>query len=767
MKENKTYNYYISYSRNGVGAARYVKTILTKYGKTVLFEDDVLSGGVYTSPSIEKSEAIIVILNDDSLKSKWLLREIRLFEMLNRPIIPIEFSAGVLNKLPESLHFIKKWQKITYTHNPYDNFEKRLCLFLGLDYKENTVPTFSFNTPTTKLIRRDKIVDCIYHQLSQYNVFNLVGIGGSGKTSLVYLLNHKYGDSFSQFAYVVVNKGIKEDFVSQINSTLKLEFEMKQSIAERYDTIVSFLDKNYDGNNNLLVLDINRFDQTENIEFPKKWKTLIVSRTKFGEIPDLNIDDETDTNFLKELFKSKAGENYADFDNFDGLFKCVKNHPLLIATLGIYLSQRPKMTFDDIMKILGKAIESSKDSKCNKEYIELFLQQIITQEFSKSYEEYIELANWQNDYLKDYKSAEENYIKAIEKIKKEPREEHTEFLLANAYKNLANLQHLQLHNFTSAKENYQCAIEIGEQLPCYNAEYLNNLASTYNNLANLQSDYLYDHISAKCNYEKAISIYERQPKDNPEYLNNLANSYNNLAVLQANNLNDYDSALENYHKAIEIRQCMSETVSNPEYLTYLASNYNNLAHLYATYLQDYQSADSYYKKAVLIRRNIVEKIKDVRFVCDLAQAYDNRAIFQYNCLKDYMSAEMNYKNALEAGNEITKLSTNANYLNILAGIYIDYANYQNDHKNDYVSTENNYSKALDILSKIKDTDRVFLINWIRCKLLYAILYLKNENMEKGKTIIKEITPLIKDSLNEQPNHPLLQQMNKIVGELQL
>ena len=173
MKDNKTYNYYISYSRSGVGAARYVKTILTKYGKTVFFPDDDLEAGDWRfvlENAIQESEAIVVILNEDALKSEWVRREIIDFQMLNRPIIPIEFSVGVFKKIPESLHFMTMWQKITYTHNPYDNFEKRLCLFLGLDYKENTVPSFSFNTPTTKLIRRDNIVDCIYHKLSQNNV---------------------------------------------------------------------------------------------------------------------------------------------------------------------------------------------------------------------------------------------------------------------------------------------------------------------------------------------------------------------------------------------------------------------------------------------------------------------------------------------------------------------------------------------------------------------------------------------------------------------
>ena len=748
MKESKTYNYYISYSRSGVGAARYVKTILTKYGKTVFLDVDDLINMDQLENAIQKSEALVVILNEDALKSQWVNKEIIDFAMLNRLIIPIVFSTDIFRKLPESLHFIRRWQAITYTHNPYDNFEQRLCLFLGLKYKENTVPSFSFNTPTTNLIRRDKMVDCIYNKLTQNNVFNLVGLGGSGKTSLVYLLNRKYGDSFCQFAYVVVNNDIKEDFVSQINSTLKLEFETEKSVTERYDTIVSFLDVNYNVGNNLLVLDINKLDSdtTGDIKFPKRWKTLIVSRTKFGDIPYLNIDNGIDTTFLKELFKANAGEKYADFDNFDGLLKLVNNNSLLISALGNYLSQRPKMTFDNIVKIFVEVIQSSKDSK--------------------SYEEYIELANWQIDYLNDYKSAEANYIKAIEKIKIDEPSIEQLTTLANVYKNLANLQHLQLHNFKSAEENYQYAIETSEKLPKDNVEYMNNLASTYNNLANLQTDYLYDHTSAEMNYQKALKIYELLPKDNPEYLNNLANTYNNLAVLKAN-IFEYESALVNYRKAIDIREGMSETVSNPEYLTNLASLYNNLALLEVAQFQDYQSADSHLKKAVLIRRNIVEKIKDVRFVSDLAQAYDNRAIFQSNCLKDYMSAEMNYKNALEVGNDIPKLSTNANYLNNLAGIYIDYANYQNDHKNDYASAETNYCKALEILSKIKDTDRVLWTNWIRCKLLFAILYLKNDKLEKGKTIIKEITPIIKECVNEQPNHPLLQQMNKIVSELQL
>ena len=79
-----------------------------------------------------------------------------------------------------------------------------------------------FDIEEDDLIKRDEMVKALSDEVISHRVFNLVGIGGSGKTTLTYLLTDKYKHFFSNIAYVVINGNIKEDFVAQINATLNL-----------------------------------------------------------------------------------------------------------------------------------------------------------------------------------------------------------------------------------------------------------------------------------------------------------------------------------------------------------------------------------------------------------------------------------------------------------------------------------------------------------------------------------------------------------------
>ena len=99
-----------------------------------------------------------------------------------------------------------------------------------------------------------------------------MGIGGSGKTTLTYLLTDKYKNFFNNIAYVVVNGNIKEDFVAQINATLKFDFEQNIPIDDKYNALISFMDQ-YKTGNNLLILDVNETaDKTAIEDYAKKLK---------------------------------------------------------------------------------------------------------------------------------------------------------------------------------------------------------------------------------------------------------------------------------------------------------------------------------------------------------------------------------------------------------------------------------------------------------------------------------------------------------------
>ena len=174
-----------------------------------------------------------------------------------------------------------------------------------------------FDIEEDDLIKRDERVKALSDEVISHRVFNLIGIGGSGKTTLTYLLTDKYKHFFSNIAYVVINGNIKEDFVAQINATLNFDFAPNVPTDEKYKTIISFMDK-YKIGNNLLILDVNETADKTAIEdyakklknnklpinkiYPNNWNILVLSREKFGDFPNEDLSDDVDKEFLKSLY---------------------------------------------------------------------------------------------------------------------------------------------------------------------------------------------------------------------------------------------------------------------------------------------------------------------------------------------------------------------------------------------------------------------------------------------------------------------------------
>ena len=366
-----------------------MKTILCKYGKTAFLDVDDIKKGEYEPQiynAIENSKEFILILNEESWREKEKIdvyyNEIIKITEQSGDIIPIEFAKGVLDKIPDGegcvLHnqlkrHIKKSEKITYSHDAHFKFEEKLCDKLCIEFVPDSqienLPQFSmpFEIEEDDLIKRDEKVKALSDEVISHRVFNLVGIGGSGKTTLTYLLTDKYKNFFNNIAYVVVNGNIKEDFASQINATLNLNLAQNLSTDEKYKEIISFMDQ-YQTGNNLLILDVNETADKKAIEdyakklknnnlptnkiYPNGWNILILSREKFGDFHNENISDEKDNDFLKELFLKKADKNEDDFDDYDGLFELIKYSPLLAEQLGIYFKCQPIPSLEEIKGIL-------------------------------------------------------------------------------------------------------------------------------------------------------------------------------------------------------------------------------------------------------------------------------------------------------------------------------------------------------------------------------------------------------------------------------
>jgi len=260
-------------------------------------------------------------------------------------------------------------------------------------------PSFKFPMNQTKLVARDNFVEKLHDLVTNNTFSNLYGFGGSGKTSLTYLFLDKYRSEYNQVAYVVVNKNIKNDFISQINDTIdifkseendKIDLKKFQEISidtekdsndtDRYKSIIDYLESNYKSEKpNLLIIDINNADDASkfgedlmnntlpsNRIYPDGWKFLILTRTNiYKSLATLNLNDKESDNapFLKELFLKNTGDKYKNFteEEFDELFKTTFYSPLMAEQLGIFLQDLPKKSLSEIKDILHK--DSFKNEK--------------------------------------------------------------------------------------------------------------------------------------------------------------------------------------------------------------------------------------------------------------------------------------------------------------------------------------------------------------------------------------------------------------------
>ena len=756
---NYKYDYFISYRRacGGALAARTVMSILCKYGKKVFLDTNDIKIGEYMpqifNNAIKNSNNFILILNEDSWreteKIDFYYEEIIRITEEKGNIIPIEFANNILNSVPIFLqrHFnrdIKRFEKISFK-NDYNLFDKQLWLLVN-NVPNSKLPKFSMPFFNENLIMQDEKVDKLYNGIIKHRFFNLVGDGGIGKTTLTYLLAERYKAQLDNIASVIVNDNFKDDFVSQINATLHLTFAQEDSIDDKFNKIIFYLDKNYQVGNNLLIFDVNDiFDKdvndkvsTELIDdiiqlnnsLPNNWKVLFLSRIQLDGFPtmNLNIDDEIDTNFLKELFLKKAGNLYNNFVDFDSLWQLIYFNPLLAEQLGIFLHVFPKMkTLAEIKEILYADKFQNKErsgvSSYNRNETETtiinFLNNLIDYKDFTPDEQVVlrHFVLWKSEYIQ-YNIIEdllqgicENLEETLSNLcdrsilsfdeTKSAYKLHS--LLADSLRKQIDVTKQDYKTYCNniiRIENYNCreflpyADCIGNSLCEYeitkNVDFLNDTASKFDDIS--KTDY------ATQLYDKCIAItnqrLETEPK-NIDYLEDLSYAYNNLANLQKDHLNDYKSAECNYNNTIRIAQKIVKISSAPKYLNFLAAGYNDLANLQNNHLNDPESAEINYNQAIGISEKIIRTSDDSQYLYDLANAYYNLAIMQRSQLGDYQSAVENTYKTIMIMETIIKRSNNSIFVTLLANAYNNLANLQADlHK--YESAKENYNKAITI-----------------------------------------------------------------------
>ena len=834
--KNGTYDYFISYRRasGGYEYAQKIRGILMKYGKKVFVDKNELRIGKYPEQlanAIENSDAFVLILNEDSWRQDKEIdvyyEEIIRIANTKRNILTIEYVSGTLKNIPKILADelakvnckVSDFEKISVYQTPFYNFEAELCSKIGVAYQaiDPNLPKFAMSK-LDSLIDREKIED-LYESILQYRFSNLVGIGGSGKTSLTYRWAEKYGELFNNIAYVVVNGNVKEDLAESMNNKTLNICKQEDSPDVKYSKVLAELKKNYSVGNNLLILDINEMPDkkaiddfvAELIDYPNNWKFLILSREQIDNCYHINLNDDEDKNFLKTLFAEKAGKRYENFENFDGLFELIKYSPLLAEQLGIYLNTNPDTeSLESIKRILysknfkerkRKSVPVLRRTEKENTIIGFLNNLVIYKKFKKS--ERILLRHfvlWKAEYI------EYNVIKVLlngvfynifQKILLffhiKSFTKPTEEVLKSALENLVNSSILSFDETKSAyklhglladsireqidvtKQDYFTYFKNIERIRDYNfreflpfADCIGNSLCEYkittwvdflHNTANKFKD-TWKTDYAKKLYDKCIEISNKRLENEPEnieYLEDLSYAYNNLAILQKNRLNDYKSAEKNYNKAIEIDKRIIKISATPKYLNSLAADYNNLANLQQAHLNDPKSAETNYKKAIEIHKKITESSDNPEYLNDLASSYYNLAMLQQFSLNDYDSAEIHYNNAIKIGEEIRKVSDKPEYLNQLSAAYNNLASLQKCQKR-YDSAIDNCKKSTEIDAILKDTNLECLVSWMISKGMLAELYIVADKPTEARAIVDEIKPQAEELLEEYPNYGYLQRV---------
>ena len=672
------------------------------------------------------------------------------------------------------------------------------CIKRVSDYLNKTVvysdrnsaaPDFKFY-PVQNLIARDKEADNLFDKVITNRIFNLVGIGGSGKSSLAYLMMQKHESDFNEIANVVVNNNIKNDFIEQINKTLKLEFVRNE---DAFSEIITYLQNNFTSvHPNLLVLDINETsDKTKNDEIIHTiiknkdiingWKILILSREKVdtrNRIDTHNLNDNEDVEFLKELFLQKAGERYNNFGDFAELFKIVFYNPLLTEQLALYLHNDPDpATIEDIKKILYGASFKEEDMQGlsadrHDETIVSFLTNLIKyNDFNDNEKNLLRhFVLWQAEYI-GYEVIK-NLLNGVFASDDD---------LKNTLKSLSKRAILDTNNNQTLgyKLHGLLAESLREQIDVEKQDYsvyLNNISDLIKNqdfnfipyadcIGNSLCEYdivketnILGQIAFK--YYKiwktdyAFKLYNKcllLLKDSPRK-ENRAIILNLLACLQSDQLFDYESAEKNYKKAISIGIDITRNSTNTLFLEILAEAYNNLANLQSDWLNETKSANINYKKASSIKEKSTKISNDnPEYLNKLAGSYNNLAILQLRSLDNSKSASQYFKKAIQIYKKITAMSDSIESLSDLASAYMNYANYESDNLQDYESANKHYNMTIEIKEKIANQTnnidyQLSLAQLYQCVAIFQKNQLQNpklaeQNFEKEITIREKLSTL--------------------------
>lgn len=665
--------------------------------------------------------------------------------------------------------------------------------------KKYSGKVFSFYVPDG-LLARDKEADRLFDGVINNRFFNLIGVGGSGKSSLTYLMMQKHESDFNEIAYVVVNNiSIKEDIISQLNQFLKLEFGKDDN---PYQKIVTYLEDNFRSSKpNLLVLDINELsndvkDFVQNLRklCPKDWKILFLSRENIDQLEIMEKEDlnhNQDTAFLKTLFLKRAGERYTNFADFNELFETIFYNPLLAEQLGFYLTRLPETkTLEQIKGILYGDKFKNKDMKGfatqtndNRSTIIDFLTNLISYDsdtFDHNEKELLRhFILWPIDFI-NYKVIQE-LLKGVFESDDDLDETLGKLsdraifmtqttdggslayklhgLLAESLRGQIDMsidkyptyEQNTKRNNTNDKDSVNVNICIYTSYCMWGEKMQDVTKGQYIQVVfhRLLATLLNDRKSALSHFYKSIEIGKKLPTNFFECQDELAATYTCFAYFLSTYLQDCKSANEYYSKAIIILEQISN--NNPHYQNHLALTYNDCALLQQTYFGDFKIAKAYYQKAIEIGETITQNINNPQFLGTLALTYSNLGMLLQTYSGDCQSAEKYYKTAIEIGESFKDIY----YFDTLALSYNNLGMVQQCYGNFQLAGEY-YKKAIEIgesyIKEVKDSQISIIIALAYSNLGLLYQYFSEDIQfaeKKIKHAIKICELITKNTINPQ------------------
>jgi len=592
-------------------------------------------------------------------------------------------------------------------------------------------------------IGREKELNELKNTLSQKDgIVSVVnGIGGVGKSELVYEYLHRYKDEYKKLAFIEISDAmnIEELFKSNFQDGLHLSKE------DNFSTIIRRL-QSFEKRNLLVIDNLSKQEDFNKIRVLNgNFEIIVTTRVKFDYSEPLNLKVLNDSE-AKEMFLSIFQTN----EPIDSILKYLDNHPLFIR-LTAYSLKEEFLTLDDLKdEIKNNTLPKidSTDDKTFKEHLKKRFDAhfTITQDEQKKLLQKLAIfpaieidfkllkimlkedklkAKLQKLVNKGWLTKKENSYKLHQIIKIFILEEHPieynqisyilknigEFLdpenenniVANSYEAFIPIIEELLKQYEDNKDKYITSVLDALTFLYYSlGDYTQSLKiqqKSYeirNNLYKQESKEIAKNLNllgiihrSKGEYDKAEPIYKKALEIREKVLGedhpDTATSYNNLAGLYESK-GGYDKAEPLYKKALEIR----EKVLGEEH-PYTASSYNNLAGLYRS-KGEYDKAEPLYKKALEISKKVLGEEHP-----DTATSYNNLALL-YESKGEYDKAEPLYKKALE----IYKKVLGEEHPNT-ATSYYNLAIFYKDRK-ECKKAKEMFEKCINVVEKVKYFD---------------------------------------------------------------